>query len=524
MNYINKIKHNILYSCQLIKVQYIVLFLLLFSFSSVNATITNIWSIPNTPYYSFLVWEEIRYLVPNPDNWSIIVYNQSWDIVDSAWTLSSYYFVNTNSSWISITHNNFIIETENSIFFIFRYFTLSTWWYVNYKSDWSIIKYNKSTDSFIQPLLLVNWYTNSITWCITWTNPIRVACQLYDIKILIEGEKLIFAMENKTKYYIDINDVSDSLTMNAYTWSTLYSSMELTNNNYYYRGSLNNLNYLDTNNKTYNYILIDSVWDIIRINDVFVSTFDFTWYNMIYNDWIFYFSIYGKIDDEVRGYYNYELWSANYLDRYYLREYNNKIYYIHNKESMGYDFLYWNYQPFINWVDLGAWLTPYWIWTDLNLYKDSDIDLSWYLVDIPWATGTWEIDNSSIEAIFDTDLNGDGETSIVEALKSVFLIPYRIIIEAWNYILQLKAIVDQLLDYDEPVYRNILNFNLIPKTNAWFFTELAVKLSDRQDEESNAEPQDQSFIYKYYNMLLYWLYFFIMILLLWLYLNYKNKW
>jgi hypothetical protein len=59
--------------------------------------------------------------------------------------------------------------------------------------------------------------------------------------------------------------------------------MEGVNANYFYRVSLNNLNYLHESLKTFNWVVVDVQGDVIRFNDVFVSTYDLKGYKLLYD-------------------------------------------------------------------------------------------------------------------------------------------------------------------------------------------------------------------------------------------------
>jgi len=460
---------------------YIIIF---FAFLNItNATVFEVWSLPSNPTFNINKGDDVEYLI----QWlkSVRRYDKTWVDLNIIWKTWIAWYSYTNSSY----SNTF--ETTNYFYYWVAYDGVYNWSSTN-SDTYFLYRYDKNNKVWNQWQIVASRSTYSNQW--------------FYLSAIVDENKLVFSGWN-TKKYVDITNPTFEVL--SYTWTV--TTFVWLKDKYSYRVGLNTLMFLDEANKSLEYYFKDIQWDIVNIQDVFVSTYYFKWYSYLYDtaSTTVYFSIFWNTD--VRSYYNYEIWTANYLDdRYYPYFYNWEILLLQSQATMWY-----NYNANNFWLDIN--LINIW-WEDIfyfaswsTLYKDSNINVNDYLINI-WSntvdSWTWTTD-TDITNIFDTDLNWDGDTSYIEAIKSIFVIPGRIFSYAWNYITKLKEFVDTFLNQTEPVFKNITAFNFIESTNAWFFTELIVNVWDREDEENLMDSENQSIIHKFKNMLQYWLYFLI---------------
>lgn len=338
-------------------------------------------------------------------------------------------------------------------------------------------------------------------------------------RVIMDEEELIY-YNGGTYLSIDINDDTTNIIFNGYTWSINQANMIPLYDNFYYRASQNNISYLNEGAKTLEYFLKDGAGDIVNVQDVFVSTWDFDGWNMLRRDingeQIFYLSIFWEDEatdgvDEQRIYNEYEIWAI--LDDegvYYTQLVDNDTLFKIDVTDTTYDFRYWAYKPFIEVIDAGAWNQIYYLDRTTNtLYKETDVDLSDFLVDISGA-GTSSSSSSSSgaggtatgsyiavdfdDSIFNFDIDGDGE---------VWVLNGEIFIGIWNVI---KAFFSKIVDFFANL-RGLLNkfsdaftteekdFSFIPSANAQeTLGEMLNNNVDQGEYEENALGKINIFI------------------------------
>lgn len=459
------------------------------------ATVVQIWTLPWNPDYIINKGDDLEYLRFDHTNW-INRYDKNGVSLGNIypWTINT---------WCSY----WFMASRQAIFESIDYIYLFMWWSetcsMNSTNTWYgiVFRYDK----------------NNKIWS-AWQSVgarSQYAGDFFNLSVVVDENKLVF----NGNVYIDFT--SPIFEVLPYTWSVTSGYTWITSY-WSYRLSLNTLLYLDENLKKLVYKLKDTQWDIITIEDVFVTTYNLLWYKYLYDvaTGIVYFSFYG--DNDLRRYYNYEIWTSNYIDNEYYQRFSwtGGLVTLSDNETMWYNYNFWNYAPFIELIN--PWWTYSFYFSSWSvLYKDSDINIDNYIKETSgWTGGWWDTGTGTIdvENIFNTDLDGDGTTSITEALKSIFLIPARLFSTAWQYIIIMKNWAYSLLNHDEPVYKHIM-FNFMPQTYAegWFFTNMIHKVEENEWQETT------TFLWKYVKILQYWFYFVILIYLIWLYIVNKRK-
>lgn len=465
-------------------------------YQGVFALPTQIGTLPSQPQFKIRVSDEdVAYVVKNASNF-LYYYDKSWNVVSSIDTSNSY----------GVQMGRFMIETENAIYLYYQLFSEP-----RYKN--LIIKYNKTTWNFSD---IYKYAWGHLNWpCLDDWYLINI-CSYPNIKIVMDEKKLVFALNtSETKYYIDIDDTSDTITMNSYTGSIQNSSMELVTFSSSYRASLNNLNYLKEADKTYNWILKDTQGDIVRVFDWFVTTYNISNYSYLYNYQTnsTVLSFMWSDNEDMRSYYDYEIWSANYIDdTYYTSEVNWWIVQIQPSSVMWYDYSVGTFAPNIDLYYIGWEYIFYWVTSTWAVYKDSDIVLEDYLFNFPWGGSvdpTWDIFN-----IFDFDQNDDGSISFEEALTWFFSIPWKIFDFIADYIQNLVDLILWFTNYEPPEFEHLF-------TSTWGYSWISGALMQKLDQTPDAG--NWTIFSKVRVMFQYGLYFLIATLFLAVFVAFKRR-
>lgn len=483
----------------MIKRLLIVLFLY-FSFAySCSAVESIIGTLPKSPDYTIIKADRTWsiYILRNPATWTS-AYGTT-KIYDTSWVLLASYndsCANTNSQV-----SNFAVESLNNlIFFTKCRRTDGSQWY-------QAFFYNYIEDSFI---LHGQWYASS-----SWIS----------FKIIKEWQYLLLNVVwggntgGMGLFSYDMNALTliEAYTRTLYTWTRTEAVMEpVLFNEYYWSKNDNQLIYLNSWLKTLEYVYIDTVGDIIRVNDVFISTWGFNSFNLIVDgDLDAHLSIYWSPID-MRSYTNYNIWSVDFIsDRYFLTYIWTDIVSIFPPVDMWIDYTANTYNINMSILDLGVWDVTYWVDSLNNIIKDSDIVIT-YNPTINGGTGWtgWTIETGTgvlDDSIRNFDIDGDGEVWILNgefflAIWNIFKAFFNSIIDFFIWLKDFFAKLMELWTTEsKTLWTFIINPFTISSANAYI-----------SDTIWSATLEWDNFVTNMYNFIKYFIMFilFIMVILL----------
>jgi len=425
---------------------------------------TVIWSLPNAPFYTYKI-----------NDTNIYFFNKVWDyinIYDEHGILINSFFQGFFSWNLSTATSFMIFESDNYI-----YIWIQGFYYYSapYSATYTNVKFalhriNKTTWLLQTNFLpICSWNTTNGAFS-SFSNfsssaslyndtPPILATLCPSPKWFMNGNNFVISFWDGKSIEVNTQENNNSFTYNTYTWTTLFLNMEQLNFNVKYRLSNNSLNYLDNANKTYNWVLTDTVGDVVRINDVFVSTYTFGRYTYLYDPLTqkSNLSIMSSDALNMRSYLDYSIGTVNYTDwQYYNGVYNGNLVNIQPPLTMGYDYSVNNFNTNI-WL-ITSWWQPvfYRLNSSLQLKKDTVIDTTNILTPFPqvivsWWGGslggnlltssgtttiwTWTGAISYDGSVFNFDTNGDG---------SVGVLNWELFVWIWNVF---KYFFDKLISF-----------------------------------------------------------------------------